>query len=77
MSEPVKIERKKERVVSAGSLRPGAFRPNFRVSRFGLVWWVVSAVSRFVRGSFRPMSGGGGGGGGGLYLRRLGPSIYC
>ena len=34
-------------VVSAGSFRPGSFRPNFGVSRFGLFWWVVSAVSRF------------------------------
>ena len=30
-------------VVSAGSFRPGLFRPYFRVGRFGLIWWVVSA----------------------------------
>ena len=30
-------------VVSAGSFRPGLFRPDFRVGRFGLIWWVVSA----------------------------------
>ena len=30
-------------VVSAGSFRPGSFRPDLRVSRFGLFWWVVSA----------------------------------
>ena len=30
-------------VVSAGSFLPGSFRPNFRVGRFGLIWWVVSA----------------------------------
>ena len=42
-------------VVSAGSFRPGSIRPYFRVSRFGLFWWVVSAVSRFGRGSFRPV----------------------
>ena len=45
-------------VVSAVSFRPGSFRPNFGVSRFSLFWWVVSAVSHFNRGSFRPMSGG-------------------
>ena len=43
-------------VVSTGSCRPGSFRPYFRVSRFGLFWWVDSAVSRFCRGSFRPVS---------------------
>ena len=42
-------------VVSAGSFRPGSIRPYFRASRFGLFWWVVSAVSRFGRGSFRPV----------------------
>ena len=42
-------------VVSAGSFRPGSFRPYFGLSRFGLIWWVVSAVSRFGRGSFRPV----------------------
>ena len=42
-------------VVSAGSFRPGSFRPYFGVSRFGLFWWDVSAVSRFGRGSFRPV----------------------
>ena len=41
-------------VVSAGSFRPGSFQPNFGVSRFGLFWWVVSAVSRF-----GPCRGGG------------------
>ena len=30
-------------VVSAGSFRPGLFRPDFRAGRFGLIWWVVSA----------------------------------
>ena len=42
-------------VVSAGSFRPGSFRPYLGVGRFGLFWWVVSAVSRFGRGSFRPV----------------------
>ena len=42
-------------VVSAGSFRSGSFRPYFGVSRFGLFWWVVSAVSHFGRGSFRPV----------------------
>ena len=42
-------------VVSVGSFRPGSFRPYFGVSRFGLFWWVVSAVSRFGCGSFRPV----------------------
>ena len=32
-------------VVSAGSFRPGSFRLDFRVGRFGLFWWVVSARS--------------------------------
>ena len=31
------------RIVSAGSFRPRSFRPDFRVGRFGLIWWVVSA----------------------------------
>ena len=56
-------------VVSAGSIRPGSFRPNFGVSRFGLFWWVVSAVSRFGHGLFRPsvcVRGWGGGGGWGV-----------
>ena len=30
-------------VDSAGSFRPGSFRPDFRVGRFGLFWRVVSA----------------------------------
>ena len=30
-----------------GSFRPGSFRPNFGAGRFGLVSWVVSALSRF------------------------------
>ena len=47
------------------TFRP-SFRPNFGVSRFGLFWWVISAVSHFGRGSFRPGGGGGGGGGGGI-----------
>ena len=57
------------RVVSAGSFRPGSFRPNFGVSRFSLIWRVDSAVSRFGRASFRPMWGGG-------YSTYV-SSIYC
>ena len=38
-----------------GSFLPGSFRPYFGVSRFGLFWWVVSAVSRFGLGSFLPV----------------------
>ena len=30
-------------VISAGLFLPGLFRPDFRVGRFGLFWWVVSA----------------------------------
>ena len=41
-------------VVSAKSFRPGSIRPYFKVSQFGLFWWVFSAVSRFGRESFRP-----------------------
>ena len=70
----------------SGSFRPwvvsaGSFRPNFGVSRFGLFWWVVSAVSRFGHGSFRPSVCVGGEGVWGysqfFCIRRLGPSIYC
>ena len=39
-------------VVSAGSFRPGSFRPIFGVGRFGLGRWVVSA--NFRGESFRP-----------------------
>ena len=41
-------------VVSAGTFRPGSFRPIFGVGRFGLRRWVVSALGRFGRESFRP-----------------------
>ena len=58
-------------VVSTGSFRPGYFRSCFRVSQFGLFWWIVSVVSRFGCGSFRSMWGGV------VYIRRPGPSINC
>ena len=40
--------------ISAGSFRPGSFRPILEVGRFGLGRSVVSALDRFGPESFRP-----------------------
>ena len=63
--------------VSAGSIRPGSFQPNFGASRFG--------IQMYLGGSFRPLvfsvQGVGWGGGGGtlsIFLHtRFWASIQC
>ena len=75
-------------VVSAGSFRPGLFRPDLRVGRFGLIWWVVSAqyppppppifyITRDTVFFFMKCTQGGVGGYSHFFfIRMLGPSIY-